>query len=476
MRHSPRRWAMVLLGMLAAAMVMEARPAAAKKKRVVVLPFSGPRGRTAWKGVMQGMRRRVVAIPARKYSAAANRLGVNGRSPEGMVATCSKVKCDAVVTGKVSKRRRRFNVVVTVYNGGTGAALGRRAAGVRGARKVGRAGAAIGRRCLRLVAKGRFKRGGAPPPPAPEPPPPEPAPAPAPAPAPVAKADTSDIPVFKPSKPARQEDEEEEEEGRVSKRATHRSKWDSIFELSFSIGLAFRRYELEGTDPNIQPNKYEGGMYPEFTLHADIYPLTPFVKNALNGLGVGVGYTRHISISTKPKDTPETEVDTTSQELLLDLKWRWTILSRVTSPQATIFAGFGMRDFNLAENPTLTSFNYRFIRFGLDGAVPLGTPLVALTTGFDVRVLMQVGQEAVDAFGSKTGGLGYAIRAGAAGKYHLSTGAIAYFVNFEYLRFTTDFAGLEPGTVIRAGLPDRTDASSGVDRFIRLWLGLGYAY
>jgi len=103
MRHSPRRWAMVLLGMLAAAMAMEARPAAARKKRVVVLPFSGPRGRTAWKGVMQGMRRRVVAISARKYNAAANRLGVNGRSAEGIVATCSKVKCDAVHLRKCLK-------------------------------------------------------------------------------------------------------------------------------------------------------------------------------------------------------------------------------------------------------------------------------------------------------------------------------------------------------------------------------------
>jgi len=93
-----------------------------------------------------------------------------------------------------------------------------------------------------------------------------------------------------------------------------------------------------------------------------------------------------------------------------------------------------------------------------------------------VRPLMAVGQEAVDAFGSKTGGLGFAGRAGVSGIYRLGTGGVTYFASFEYLSFSTDFAGLAQGIAKRPGLPDRFDASSGSDRFIRLWVGGGYVY
>lgn len=466
-------WPLVVLGLALPALVAAPRPALARKKRVVVLPFSGPAGAAARRGVLMGLKRKTIGVSAKKFQSAADTLGVDETSAEGIAAACSKIRCDAVIKGKVSKRRRRFNVVVTVYDGGTGQALGRRAAGVRGTRKVARAGAAIGKRCLKLVAKGKYRAAAVAAAPAPEP---APAPTPAPAPAPVARADTSDIPVFRPTRSKGRSDDDDDDDAGVSKGASAGGAREPLFDISVAVGMAFRRYVLEGTDTTIEPNKYEGGMYPEFTIHADLYPMAPFVKNLAGGLGFGLTYTRHITISTKPKDNADQTVDTTSQEFIADLKWRWIILSKPTSPVVMVNAGYGMRDFTLGANSILTSFNYRFVRIGLDGAVPLGTPFAAITAGFDVRPLMAVGQEAVDAFGSKTGGLGFAGRAGVSGIYRLGTGGVTYFASFEYLSFSTDFAGLEQGIPKRPGLPDRFDASSGSDRFIRLWVGGGYVY
>jgi hypothetical protein len=471
----------LLLGLLVAfAGTLKPRVANARKKRVVVLPFKGRYAKAARRGVLTGLRRKVRGVSAKRYRNAADALGVDETSGEGMVAACSKARCDAVLKGSVRKlRRRRYKVTVTVYNGGTGEAIGRRAATVRGRRRVTRAGAAIARRCLRLIRKARYRRG-APRPAEPDPPPAPATPEPA-APAPVAKrTDTSDIPVFKPTRRKGRgdddDDDDDDEAGRVTKGAKAGGAPTSLFEISVALGMSFRNYELVGTDPNIEPNKYDGGMYPEFTIHADIYPLSPFMKGLASGVGIGATYTRHLTISTKPKDNADQTVDTSSQEVLLDLKWRWMILSKATSPWATLFAGWGMRDFTLGANAILTSLNYRFFRIGLDGGVPLGTPLFAITAGFDVRPLMAVGQEAVDSFGTKSGGLGFSGRAGLSGVFDVGTGGILYFASFEYLRFSTDFAGLEPTVPKRPGLPDRNDPTSGSDRFIRLWLGVGYSY
>jgi len=459
------RWPILLLGLVLASTAAP-RLASAKKKRVVVLPFSGPLGAAARRGVIGGLKRKVTLVSPAKFQSAAG--GVEAEESEGMVTACSKAKCDAVVKGTVTRARRRYKVVVTVFNGGTGVAIGRRAATVT-KRRVARAGTAIGRGCLRLVAKGKYSRAAPPPPTPPTPPPPPPPP-----PTPVAQRDTSDIPVFKNT---REKGDDDDDDDRVRKGSGDRPGRDSLVDLSVGMGLAFRRYVLEGTDANVEPDKYEGGMYPEFTIRADIYPMAPFVRGLASGVGVGVTYTRHLSITTKPKDTPDESVDTTSQELLADLKWRWVILDSPTSPSVIVGAGFGMRDFTLAQNTILTSFNYQFLRFGLDGVVPLFTPLVAVTVGFDVRPLLTVGEEAVSAFGSKTGGLGFSVRGGLSGIYRLGTGGVIYFVNFEYLRFTTDFEGLAAGSFTnRTGFPDRQDASSGADRFIRLWLGAGYSY
>jgi hypothetical protein len=439
------------------------------------MPFSGAGGGAARRGVIAGIKRRVRLVPAGRFRRAG---GTND-----MVAACSKVKCDAVIKGHVKRRRRRYSLTVTVYNGGTGSAIGRRAARVRGKRRITRAGAAIGRRCLRLIRKGKYQRGA----PASKPPP-EPvaaAPPPEEKPTAVAKTDTSDIPVYKPptatkGKLDEEDEEEDEEEGRVTKRAS-RSSMAGLFDISVAVGMAFRTAQVTTDDANklLDPNddglrEYNGSMYPELVAHVDLFPLVLATGGFARGFGIGATFAHHLSISTKSKN--DEDVDTTSWELLLDLKYRWNILSGDTSPVVDIFAGYGMRNFTLAMNKTMSSFAYRFVRFGLEGKVPIMTPLFAVVVGFDVRPMLGVGSgegDAVDVYGTRTGGLAWAIRGGVAGQHNVG---FFYFLNFEYLSLSSSFEGLSKPDDLRDGFPDRLDPTSCSDRFIRLWVGGGYAY
>ena len=73
---------------------------------------------------------------------------------------------------------------------------------------------------------------------------------------------------------------------------------EGLFDVSVSMGISKRSYKLEGADPTLD-RAYEGGVYPEFTLRLDLFPAAPFMDNFLANIGLGVVYTRHLSVSTK---------------------------------------------------------------------------------------------------------------------------------------------------------------------------------
>lgn len=474
--------------LLSIALALLAAASAEAKKRVVVLPFSGPGSAGARNGVSRALGKKVTQIRPATYTSMAEDLGVDGSEPGGMVAVCSKIKCDAVIKGSVAKRGRKFTLTVTVLDGGTGEAIGKRAATVRGARKVAAAGAAIGAQCVALAAKGKFKPAGKPAPPKPPEPPPEPVAKPPVKPPEEPVAYKPPEPEEKPTKRRRKKKRSDDDEGsgdgdgedeeRVTKRASRR-KYAGLFDVAASVGLAIRRAVVtvpvsSAASPPVD-STYDGGMYPEFTVRADLFPLVPFTKSFVRNVGLGVAYTRHLSISTKMQDPAAPPVETSSQELLLDLRLRWTFFKTVTSPEVNLFFGYGLRDFNLSENIVMASFNYRFLRVGLEGNIPLGTPYIGLFAGFDVRPLLGAG-EAVQYLGTRDSGLGFAVRGGAMGRH---SSGFFYFLSVEYLRFSTKFVGLAASPDINPAdigkdKRDRADPNEASDRFVRFWAGAGF--
>jgi hypothetical protein len=454
-------------------------PAAAGPKRKVVVLSFGAAGAAARGGLVQALFNRTTQISPSDFELAASELGVNADDPDGMVAICSKLKCDAVVKGTVQKHGPRFTLTVTVFNGGTGEPLGEHQAVVRGTRGLAGAGGTLGGRCLPLIAQGKFSRRAARPKPAPPPPPRPPEPEPVARPEPVKPRQKT--PEYVPDKSERaarasksnrnrrrrvDDDDAGDDEARVRRRGSGR-EYAGLFDVSASLGLSMRAVSISDEE------KYKGGMHPEFIIRADFFPLVLATKGFAKNFGLGLCYSRHIALSTK--DSAGNSVDSSSQEFLMDLRYRWIFFDRDPSPELTILAGFGLHDFDLGQNDILASFNPKFIRFGLEGSIPFGTPYVGLFAGFDVRPLLSAGSEAVHYYGNRSGGLGYALRVGLQG--HVSSG-ITYFLTFEYLRFSVDFGGLTAAGAadIGANKLDRADPSTFADSYVRFWAGVGYVY
>jgi hypothetical protein len=448
------------------------------KKKVVVLSF-GPAGAAARNSLARALGKKTTQIAPATYQQTASQLGVNGEEPAGIAAVCSKLKCDAVIKGEVQKQGRKVTLTVTVFNGGNGEALGKRQASVPG-RRLAAAGSAIGAQCAPLVGKGKAGKA---PPPKPEPVAAKPEPTPQPEPP---KPEPEKVPEYKPDpepvakskgKKKRGEDGEEgegDDEGGGTVRRGYSSgrTYGGLFDASVAIGMSMRAVQMDGAD------KYTGGMYPEIIIRADLYPLVLATKSFARNFGLGLSYANHLSISTKDKDG--TAVDSSSREFLLQLQYHWVFLDRDTSPEVTIFAGFGMRDFNLGKNSILQSFNPKFLRFGFEGFVPFATRYIGFAAGFDGRALLAVGSgenTVTYRLGSRTGGYGIAARAGLGGSMPFG---LTYFLGFEFLRFSVSFAGLNaadpPVTNIDTAAGDNPNPSTMADRYIRLWAGVGYAY
>ena len=433
----------ILLGILAAYMPGGIPAASAESRTVVVLPFKGPKASSARLGVIRALKKKSQFVPADEFLGTAAEYGVDPLQPEGLVTICAKLEVDAVVTGKVVKvRRGRYRVTVTVIDGGTGMPAGGKAATVRGKRKIRRAGKAIGHRLAKLVAQ-------------------------------------TSRPIAEPTVSSEQEPKPRPRAKKKARKGKGLGGMGGLFDLSVGIGMSRRNYEMEGDDPS-KNRRYDGGIYPEFNFRLDLYPAAPFMDHLVaRSLGLGIALAAPMSISTTLKDKKgqAQEVDTSSLEFLLDLLFRWPILGEApTSPVLKAAFGFGMRDFKLGENHVLPSFKYRFLRIGVDAHIPLMTPLIAIQAGIDLRPILAVGQEALDALGEKSGVFALAARGGIGGE---TAFGLFYGVTFEYQHFMADYAGRVEyqSKAIPAGAPSslRTVPSSTTESYIRVWAQLGFS-
>ncbi|MBW2732871.1 MAG: hypothetical protein JRH20_10810 [Deltaproteobacteria bacterium] len=437
------------------------------KKRVVVLPFSGGGGSSARAGFVSAIKRRFQVISASR----SQRRG-------GIRKMCRRLRCSAVVRGRV-KGRRRKRLVVTIYDA-SGRSVGRRASSVRGRRRLRRAGAAIGRKSMGLLGRRKTVRRA------------RPAPAPAPRPAPVAQPakPAADEPLMASGEPRAakkrrrrrdrddEDDEDLEDDDNDSDNdndsdsddvAAGRGKsGQSLVDVFAAFGMASRTYEL--VDPQgTEVGKYGGAYYPEFLVGVEFYPMTLMTGGWLSAFGLGVTYSRHISISTEVKGSGAA-VDTSTQEIQANLRYRWLIKDKLRGPQVFGYVGWGYRAFDLAENTILASFGYHSINLGVGGRMPLGTPYVGVSLEASIRPVLKVGMEAVNSYGEKGGAFAWSVKPGIYGYVW----KLRYFAEFEFVSYTMDFKGLAPSS--DPGPLDLEVASDGSDTFLRTWIGIGYSY
>jgi hypothetical protein len=470
---------------IVALLISVGAPAAARK-RVVVFPFIGPSASVARGNVTRALRRLVRLVPFSRYRQVAERLKLEFDSPEGISQSCAEIRCGAVVAARIRRRGSVRYVLTLTVVGGDGKVVGSVRGGGRGRRGLARAARGLARKARRLI-----RRAGAPPAaPAAGTEPTEPQDsagvtfvdpdAPPPRRAPPSPADEADglgpedgveVPPLRPRRRRRR---------RARKRPAEEPSRKGIFDISAGAGLATRSFVL--SSPNGSNRSYSPGAYSEFTIAAEFYPLALVLDGFARNIGLAASYSHHILVATTlPPNRNQTtscifdeDVSTSSQQLTTDLKLRWP-LELPWSPILMAVAGFGMRDFNLGRNNVLPSFNYKFLRFGISGQVDLGTRWIALRAGGDVRPLLRAGQEAVDALGERSGGIGWGVHAGLLGQV---VAGLFYFATFEYTGYAMNFKGL-PFEFVRDCYPDVEEVDgqtySGSDTFLRFWAGLGYS-
>ena len=233
----------------------------------------------------------------------------------------------------------------------------------------------------------------------------------------------------------------------VKPRPRQRPPWAYLFSLLADIRLVSRHFDFQ--DPiypaqNDEHVSYRSGATPALGLRADLYPLAPFDVGPLAGLGLELSYWRALGLESQPPTGGDPQ-ETTLDELLVGLRYRWNILERPLGPELRFGLDYGRMAFTIHDDPTtyvpLPDVGYELLRLQL---LDLTQPLVqkerfrlVARFDFDYRLVFSAGEiESQDSRGygtSSTGGLGVA------GGLTGSWGSFVFGLEGFYARYFLDF-------------------------------------
>ncbi|MFN0245943.1 MAG: hypothetical protein ACKV2T_03480 [Kofleriaceae bacterium] len=100
--------------------------AEAGRKRVVVLDLEGPKAEKFHEGLVKLLKKTHTVVPTEKWTSTADDLGANKLTDGNIKKIAKKLKIDAVVTGKIEKRRDEYIIQLKIRAGKTGAVTGSR--------------------------------------------------------------------------------------------------------------------------------------------------------------------------------------------------------------------------------------------------------------------------------------------------------------------------------------------------------------
>src|SRR5689334_14152037 len=107
-----------------AAVLGAAGIAEAGRKRVVVLDFEGPRSEKFHEDLVRLIKKTHTVVPAEKWNGTAEQLGAGTRSDRDVKKVARKLKVDAIVEGKIEKRRDEFIIRIKLRAGKSGELIG----------------------------------------------------------------------------------------------------------------------------------------------------------------------------------------------------------------------------------------------------------------------------------------------------------------------------------------------------------------
>src|SRR5262249_3366004 len=114
---------LALAACAALAMLGPSAAAAGGRKRVVVLAFEGPKAEKFHDDLVKLIKKTHTVVPAEKWSATAGELGAAAISDKNVKKVARKLKIDAVVEGRIEKRRDEYIIRIKLRVGKSGEQL-----------------------------------------------------------------------------------------------------------------------------------------------------------------------------------------------------------------------------------------------------------------------------------------------------------------------------------------------------------------
>jgi hypothetical protein len=362
-------------------------------------------------------------------------------------------QADALVSGRVVKKGRRFTLNVTVRDRRSGKVVGEESYKLRGPRLDGRTTAKVVRDIAGLVdetgaaavaeeetpkGKGKGveevkpedvgeespkpKRVAQPePPPGPPPPPPPPAASAAGA----APAGGGDVAVA------------------AGAPAGPRPSWMNPAEVALVFLLVSRSFEMTNGGIAVRPNYNNANPVGGLGVEASLYPfLFARGRSFADGFGLRFTYGRTLLLKSSLQSTPGVKYDTDYQAITAALVYRIFFLRKAWSPVLIPRVGFSRVNFDIGYDASvpaqdlLPNVAYTKAMIGLDAIIPFGTTYVGAFISFEGRVGGGAGQ-LTDVAGAGSAN-GFELAGGLSGRIWRGLG---YRATYNFARYAIDFNG-----------------------------------
>lgn len=419
---------LTLLGVFAAEVPAEAQ----LRYNVAVMPFEGHRRhkRRARQAVVRGIRDEVELVSARDVRDAAQMVGYDLGTPEGIQRVCADLSLRLFITGAVDRIDGRLRTLVTVY-GPSGAVLGSRDFPVprgRGQRAISSGALELVQESLATLQQQELE---------------------------AERAREATPPPVVIDEELTQDDEDDEE-------ATPAAL--PIF--AGYIGYLGRTRDFTVEVPGASARTYEAGVFGNLTLRLESFPLGGS-DSAAKGLYAQAAFRIAIGLTTQEEfvqgdgSVGLRDIDGTSVwHFNIDAGYVYPILEDLLRVGAIV--GFGLDTFAIGENQTLSSTSYPYLRVGGVIDVRIYESYLRARVDGGVRIPFGIG-EVGDDFGPDGGAIGGDVGLALGG---IAGPGIAYNARVGFVRYGLSFDGM--GSV--------GSAESGADQSIEFGVELGYAY
>lgn len=440
----------------ARAVAQEATPAPLK---VVVLSFNGPSqaAERARAQVIKALGKKYQLVPLKTWDEATQKLAGTAGAAENLITVARDLGVQVIVTGALKREKNVWMLVLNIRQGTTGQSLEKKSYPLRSPALTQTAARAILTDIPPLVDK----VGAVPPPPPPAPNEPPIAPLP---------EDTENPLLVKP-KP---------------KPKLGRPIWAPYFDVSAAFELSGRRF---GFEEKAQP-EFRSVLSPALRIDVNIYPLAGLstrqgrANRFVQGLGIGatldyVFWPDSVVCASRDADgnclNPGTErYATTERRIETGLRWRWSIVNRLSSPDLLLNAQYGQHVFSIAKLPNgqdvgPPDVTYQYLTVGAGLRIPVH-PVFAVFGNFNYHIVFNTGSIQTDQEYGPGGAWG--LRAHVGGEVRVWKGIIIRVAGF-YERFGLSFDNSAPGS---NGLPVKITTGNALDQYYGLWGGVGYVF